>query len=94
MFFCSEVVGNGLWLAPGDSEEVGVALVQALRNSIERLFVILVSFVWVVDIHLSINIIKPSFSQLFGVGYKNLLPLLSSMQIYITSKIHNHIYMT
>ncbi|XP_042437383.1 mediator of RNA polymerase II transcription subunit 13-like [Zingiber officinale] len=32
------VVGNGLWLAPGDSEEVGVALVQALRNSIERAF--------------------------------------------------------
>ncbi|URE18793.1 Mediator complex subunit 13 C-terminal [Musa troglodytarum] len=30
------VVGSGLWLAPGDSEEVGVALAQALRNSLER----------------------------------------------------------
>ncbi|WOL08835.1 mediator of RNA polymerase II transcription subunit 13 isoform X1 [Canna indica] len=30
------VVGNGLWLAPGDSEDVGVALSQALRSSIER----------------------------------------------------------
>ncbi|KAJ8471301.1 hypothetical protein OPV22_025644 [Ensete ventricosum] len=30
------VVGSGLWLAPGDSEEVGVALTQALRNSLER----------------------------------------------------------
>ncbi|XP_072986939.1 mediator of RNA polymerase II transcription subunit 13 [Typha latifolia] len=30
------VVGSGLWLAPGDSEEVAVALSQALRNSIER----------------------------------------------------------
>nr|CAD1834338.1 unnamed protein product [Ananas comosus var. bracteatus] len=29
------VVGTGLWLAPGDSEEVSVALSQALRNSIE-----------------------------------------------------------
>ncbi|XP_018684609.1 mediator of RNA polymerase II transcription subunit 13 isoform X1 [Musa acuminata AAA Group] len=30
------VVGSGIWLAPGDSEEVGVALAQALRNSLER----------------------------------------------------------
>lgn len=30
------VVGTGLWLAPGDSEEVAVALSQALRNSLER----------------------------------------------------------
>ncbi|XP_077214346.1 RNA polymerase II transcription mediator isoform X2 [Tasmannia lanceolata] len=30
------VVGAGLWLAPGDSEEVAVALSQALRNCIER----------------------------------------------------------
>lgn len=30
------VVGSGLWLAPGDSEEVALALSQALRNSIER----------------------------------------------------------
>ncbi|KAK6925771.1 MID domain of medPIWI [Dillenia turbinata] len=30
------VVASGLWLAPGDSEEVGAALSQALRNCIER----------------------------------------------------------
>lgn len=30
------VVGSGLWLAPGDSEEVAIALSQALRNCIER----------------------------------------------------------
>ncbi|XP_010257656.1 PREDICTED: mediator of RNA polymerase II transcription subunit 13 [Nelumbo nucifera] len=30
------VVGTGLWLAPGDSEEVAAALSQALRNCIER----------------------------------------------------------
>ncbi|KAJ4977034.1 hypothetical protein NE237_002140 [Protea cynaroides] len=30
------VVGSGLWLAPGDSEEVATALSQALRNCIER----------------------------------------------------------
>ncbi|KAK9274364.1 hypothetical protein L1049_019178 [Liquidambar formosana] len=29
-------VASGLWLAPGDSEEVAAALSQALRNSIER----------------------------------------------------------
>lgn len=33
--FC-EVVASGLWLAPGDSEEVAAALSQALRNCIER----------------------------------------------------------
>ncbi|KAL0905396.1 hypothetical protein M5K25_023813 [Dendrobium thyrsiflorum] len=32
------VVGRGVWLAPGDSEEVAVALSQAFRNSIERAF--------------------------------------------------------
>lgn len=32
-----EVVASGLWLAPGDSEEVAAALSQALRNCIERL---------------------------------------------------------
>ncbi|EXC34514.1 hypothetical protein L484_019111 [Morus notabilis] len=31
-----EVVKFGLWLAPGDSEEVAAALSQALRNCIER----------------------------------------------------------
>lgn len=31
-----EVVASGLWLAPGDSEEVAAALSQALRNCIER----------------------------------------------------------
>ncbi|RZR72444.1 hypothetical protein BHM03_00013466 [Ensete ventricosum] len=41
MLFCLIVVGSGLWLAPGDSEEVGVALTQALRNSLERFFFIL-----------------------------------------------------
>ncbi|KAL5731464.1 hypothetical protein ACHQM5_004188 [Ranunculus cassubicifolius] len=30
------VVASGLWLAPGDSEEVSIALSQALRNCIER----------------------------------------------------------
>ncbi|XP_010534871.1 PREDICTED: mediator of RNA polymerase II transcription subunit 13-like [Tarenaya hassleriana] len=30
------VVASGLWVAPGDSEEVSVALSQALRNCIER----------------------------------------------------------
>lgn len=30
------VVGTGVWLAPGDSEEVAIALSQALRNSLER----------------------------------------------------------
>ncbi|EOY08936.1 RNA polymerase II transcription mediators isoform 1 [Theobroma cacao] len=30
------VVASGLWLAPGDSEEVAAALSQALRNHIER----------------------------------------------------------
>ncbi|RDX71450.1 Mediator of RNA polymerase II transcription subunit 13, partial [Mucuna pruriens] len=30
------VVASGLWLAPGDSEEVAAALSQALRNCIER----------------------------------------------------------
>ncbi|MCL7047765.1 hypothetical protein MKW94_015268 [Papaver nudicaule] len=30
------VVGSGLWLSPGDSEEVAAALSQALRNCIER----------------------------------------------------------
>lgn len=31
------VVKSGVWLAPGDSEEVATALSQALRNCIERL---------------------------------------------------------
>lgn len=44
--FCLIVVGSGIWLAPGDSEEVGVALAQALRNSLERFFFILASFVY------------------------------------------------
>lgn len=30
------VVASGLWVAPGDSEEVAAALSQALRNCIER----------------------------------------------------------
>ncbi|KRH31605.1 hypothetical protein GLYMA_11G256800v4 [Glycine max] len=30
------VVASGLWLAPGDSEEVAAALSQALRNCVER----------------------------------------------------------
>ncbi|CAK9135490.1 unnamed protein product [Ilex paraguariensis] len=30
------VIASGLWLAPGDSEEVAAALSQALRNCIER----------------------------------------------------------
>lgn len=35
----NEVVASGLWLAPGDSEEVAAALSQALRNRIERFFI-------------------------------------------------------
>lgn len=31
------VLASGLWVAPGDSEEVAAALSQALRNCIERL---------------------------------------------------------
>lgn len=31
-----KVVSSGLWLSPGDSEEVAAALSQALRNCIER----------------------------------------------------------
>ncbi|KAF5735695.1 mediator of RNA polymerase II transcription subunit 13 isoform X1 [Tripterygium wilfordii] len=31
-----KVIASGLWLAPGDSEEVAAALSQALRNCIER----------------------------------------------------------
>lgn len=30
------VVSNGLWVAPGNLEEVAAALCQALRNSLER----------------------------------------------------------
>ena len=37
-FYFIEVVASGLWLAPGDSEEVAAALSQALRNCIERYF--------------------------------------------------------
>ncbi|XP_047318998.1 mediator of RNA polymerase II transcription subunit 13 isoform X2 [Impatiens glandulifera] len=33
---CLRVIASGLWLAPGDSEEVAVALSQALRNRLER----------------------------------------------------------
>lgn len=32
------VVASGLWISPGDSEEVAAALSQALRNCIERSF--------------------------------------------------------
>lgn len=35
-----EVVASGIWLAPGDSEEVAAALSQALRNRIERSLII------------------------------------------------------
>ena len=34
--FFSVVASNGLWVAPGNSEEVAAALSQALRNSLER----------------------------------------------------------
>jgi hypothetical protein len=30
------VVASGVWVAPGDSEEVAAALSQSLRNYIER----------------------------------------------------------
>jgi len=36
--FFDEVVASGLWVAPGDSEEVAAALSQALRNCVERFF--------------------------------------------------------
>lgn len=31
-----EVVASGVWISPGDSEEVATALSQSLRNRIER----------------------------------------------------------
>jgi mediator of RNA polymerase II transcription subunit 13 len=31
------VVASGIWVAPGDSEEISVAFSQSLRNCIERL---------------------------------------------------------
>lgn len=34
--FVVAVLASGVWLAPGDSEEVASALSQALRNRIER----------------------------------------------------------
>lgn len=37
--FC-KVIASGIWLAPGDSEEVAAALSQALRNRIERSLII------------------------------------------------------
>ena len=37
-FVYIQVVASGLWLAPGDSEEVAAALSQALRSCIERFF--------------------------------------------------------
>lgn len=37
LYFVVVVLASGLWLAPGDSEEVAAALSQALRNCIERL---------------------------------------------------------
>lgn len=36
LIYFEQVVAYGLWLAPGDSEEVAAALSQALRNCIER----------------------------------------------------------
>lgn len=38
MSFFTIVVASGLWISPGDSEEVAAALSQALRNCIERSF--------------------------------------------------------
>jgi mediator of RNA polymerase II transcription subunit 13 len=35
-----KVIASGIWLAPGDSEEVAAALSQALRNRIERSLII------------------------------------------------------
>jgi len=46
LLFCSVVASNGLWVAPGNSEEVAAALSQALRNSLERyscIFLIIVA---------------------------------------------------
>lgn len=36
LIYFEEVVASGLWMSPGDSEEVATALSQALRNRIER----------------------------------------------------------
>lgn len=36
LMFLVEVVASGLWISPGDSEEVTTALSQALKNRIER----------------------------------------------------------
>lgn len=39
IIFLTQVVGTGLWVPPGDSEEVAAALSQSLKNSLERLFI-------------------------------------------------------
>lgn len=59
----SPVVASGLWVAPGDSEEVAAALSQALRNCIERsLFII--SFSKIISFLLS-------QLDLFGIGIQS-----------------------
>ena len=40
MYLSFVVVASGIWLAPGESEEVAAALSQALRNRIERSLII------------------------------------------------------
>lgn len=37
LFLLLKVVASGIWVAPGDSEEISVAFSQSLRNCIERL---------------------------------------------------------
>jgi mediator of RNA polymerase II transcription subunit 13 len=36
LFLLLKVVASGIWVAPGDSEEISVAFSQSLRNCIER----------------------------------------------------------
>lgn len=40
MSFFTIVVASGMWTSPGDSEEIAAALSQALRNCIERSFIL------------------------------------------------------
>lgn len=42
LFLLLKVVASGIWVAPGDSEEISVALSQSLRNCIERLVFLMI----------------------------------------------------
>lgn len=57
-FVYIQVVASGLWLAPGDSEEVAAALSQALRSRIERFL----SFLSIPDSEFNIDLISAILS--------------------------------